>query len=364
MLAAGAILDPSESRRIEAASRVLDLLPANAPASGIFDAIRLCMPVQAGLFSFIRPSMPDALVSQAVGLEQGIYEKWLSTPPAMLEQILAPLVSSRVGSLWRDSETLQGEQREQLEVLALLDTAGLGEGAGYKAIERTIPWYGTEHVTLALLMARRQRVPARSEVLLAALTPAIQRAILRLALPLLAHQPIHAQIVAEQSLGYLCLSPNGSLTETNLRAHRLVDVYADAARIERRRGATAAFAAQALERTRGGRLWQLPASDHPSTLQVDAHRLAKETHVLPGDVILLQMREVLPSAFTPEVACAWALLTKRERQIALCLARTVDSAKQIAVQLSISPETMRTHVERIYRKLGVQSRPQLTALLR
>lgn len=357
-------LNPGESRRVKAASRMLDLLPANAPTSAVFDAIRPCVPVAAGLFSIIRPGADDALVSQPVGLPPGIFESWLRMPPDLLQVTLAPVVSSRAGRLWRDSETLRGAQREQLEVLRELDGAGLGEGAGYKLLERPSRWYdGVEHLMLALLMERGEHVPARSQVMLATLHKRIRAAVLRIALPLLARQPVYAQIVAEQSLGYVCLSPSGCVIEANRRARHLVERYGGAAGIHGLRGTVEEFAVRARKQARGGQPWQLRIDRPPSTLQVDVHHLAKETHDLPEDTILLQMREVLGSPVAMDAPPALELLTAREQKIALLLARTEGGQKQIAAGLRISMGTMRTHAQNIYRKLGVQSRAQLTVRL-
>ena len=284
--------------------------------------------MRAGLFSFIRPATPEALVSQAVRLDPHVHESWLRTPPALLAETLAPLVSSPVGSLWRDSETLRGDRRERLEVLALLDAAGLGEGAGYKALERTIPWCGAEHVMLALLMERRQPVPLRSEAMLAALSPAIERAILRIGLPLLGDEPVLTQLMAEQSLGYLCVSPTGSLVTMNVRALRLVDRYADAASVVGRRGAVAAFAARALEQIRKQQPWQLASDESAAILQVDVHRLAKETHALSEDVILVQMRRS-PRLPVREGALARASLTRTQLTVAMLFATTGASDEEL-----------------------------------
>ncbi|MFI4990568.1 MAG: response regulator transcription factor [Solirubrobacterales bacterium] len=57
----------------------------------------------------------------------------------------------------------------------------------------------------------------------------------------------------------------------------------------------------------------------------------------------------------------YALLTPREREVLSCLFRGRRPA-QIASELHIAPSTTQTHVKRIYRKLGVNSRAQLLAL--
>ena len=55
-------------------------------------------------------------------------------------------------------------------------------------------------------------------------------------------------------------------------------------------------------------------------------------------------------------------LTNREREVAL-LAATGLASKQIAIRLSISKRTVDTHLDRIYRKLGVAGREELAEAL-
>jgi DNA-binding NarL/FixJ family response regulator len=56
-------------------------------------------------------------------------------------------------------------------------------------------------------------------------------------------------------------------------------------------------------------------------------------------------------------------LTPRQRDVAALLIGTGLSYKQIAAKLGLSEGTLRTHTERIYRALGVHSRPELTVAL-
>jgi DNA-binding CsgD family transcriptional regulator len=55
-------------------------------------------------------------------------------------------------------------------------------------------------------------------------------------------------------------------------------------------------------------------------------------------------------------------LTSREREVAEMLVRGLPTA-DIAAALWLSPHTVRDHVKALYAKLGVRSRPQLTAML-
>ena len=357
-------LDRREIRRIKATARVLSRLPSGSPPSALFDALRPCIPISAGLFSIIRPGAPDALISHAVGLPQDVFESWLSTAPEQLAQTLAPVVRSPVGGLWRDSDTIVGEQREQLDVLRKLDTAGLGEGAGYKILERPSPSQGVEHFMLALIMERGDPLPPRSEALLAALNPALHAAVLRLGLLIVAREPILAQIVEEQSLGYICVSARGAVLEANRRAHHLVLRYRDAGRIQGGLRAVADFAERAQEAVVGRRAWYLTATGPASLLEVNAHRLAKETHALPEDVIILVLKEILTLTPASAEPPALARLTPRQREIAYLLARTGLSYKQIADRLALSNATARKHGENLHRALGVHSRAELGALLK
>jgi DNA-binding CsgD family transcriptional regulator len=56
-------------------------------------------------------------------------------------------------------------------------------------------------------------------------------------------------------------------------------------------------------------------------------------------------------------------LTPRERQI-LDLVAIGDSNREIAARLYISPGTVRIHLERVYKKLGVRSRTAALARVR
>jgi DNA-binding CsgD family transcriptional regulator len=278
---------------------------------------------------------------------------------------LAPMVQSADGTVRRDSETLPGALREQLDVLRKLDTAGLGEGAGYKILRRAVPRRGNEHFMLAMIPERGHVIDARSQAMLTALNPAIREAVLRLDLPLVAHEPILAQIVEEQSLGYVCVSLGGALLEANRRAYELILAYRDAAHVQGRRGIMIDFAARARRHSRAGKPWILVAAGRPSVLEVHAHRLACEAHALPEDVVLLMMKEThMPSTGPSQRPSALDQLTPRQREIALLFVSSSRSYKQIADQIGLHDGTVRKHAETIYRVLGVHSRGDLAQRLR
>jgi len=58
----------------------------------------------------------------------------------------------------------------------------------------------------------------------------------------------------------------------------------------------------------------------------------------------------------------WEMLSPRERQVADLACRRLTN-RQIAADLVLSPETIRTHVRNILRKFGLHSRQDLRRLL-
>ena len=80
----------------------------------------------------------------------------------------------------------------------------------------------------------------------------------------------------------------------------------------------------------------------------------------PGHSVVL----FLTARRAPQVAAtsSWGL-SAREAEVAKLIA-TGASTKEIAAQLTISVHTARRHTERVFAKLGVQSRSQVVLLLR
>lgn len=354
--------DANERRALQLAQRALGMVPANGPALAVFEAIKSCVPVAAGMLSLLRMGAHDSMVNHGVRIPPELLDAWMSAPPEHLAHALGPILAAPPGALLRDAETIHGEMREQLEALRALGTHGLGEGAGYKVVERSSPAYGSEHVMLTLLTERGDVIPERSKALLAALNPAIQAAVLRLELPFVAHRPVVAQILQEQAQGYVCLSPSGTVLESNRRAHELAVRYHTRAGLIGQRRALADLAQHALARARRAVPLRIHSSNGLSVLEIYVHHLRKEIHALGEDIMLVAMRE-WNTVVTLDVADCLASLTKRQREIAIRLgARTGRSYKEIAVDLGLQEGTVRKHAEAIYRALGVHSRHELAAL--
>lgn len=81
--------------------------------------------------------------------------------------------------------------------------------------------------------------------------------------------------------------------------------------------------------------------------------------VIPLDLINAVVRESNPEV---RPADALATLTGRERQVLALVAEGLTN-KEIARQLTVSPATVKAHVERIIAKLGVADRTQAAVLV-
>jgi DNA-binding CsgD family transcriptional regulator len=360
-------VDPRDERAVAAAVRALSRLPAQGQVADLFDAIALCAPTVAGNAVILRPETPEDLVSHPVRLPQPVLRSFARMPLDDLQAALAPAVVAKAGTLQRQTEVFPREFRERVEVIRSLDENGLGEGAGYKVLDRRAPDGGPEHVILTLVAERGDRFRPRAMAALAAIAPAVRAAWLRLELPILARVPVLAQIVAEDELGYICLSTGGTLLEANRRAHDLALLYRHPAGLTGRRLLLTELATKARARARaGGRPWVIVHPALGAALEVRVHRLAKETHAIGQDVLLVKLREG-PAPALPaggNAAAVFAKLTGRQLDIARLLIRTSLSYKEIAAHVGVKIGTIRKHVEHIYRLFDVHSRAELQLLLK
>jgi DNA-binding CsgD family transcriptional regulator len=357
-----AISDPRDARALLDASRRLALVPLQGSAAAIFDALAVCVPVAAGLVIVVNPDAATAMTGHSVRLPPDVAEAWMSTPRAHLERALAPMMRAEQGDFWRAGD-LAPSVRGGLGVLDELASHDLGEGAGYKVVQRLGPSRGTEHVSLALLTERGARFPHDTAVMLKELRPLVCDALLRTSLPLVSTRPLFAQIVEEDGLGYVVVTPGGALRELNRRAYEIVRVYGPAAGVSGTRRAIGDFAARALERASRGKAWHVSRTG--SILEVRVYPLRADAHALAEDLVLVTLRECsIPapgSGFTPPPGVR---LTTRQREVAELLVQTGLSYEAIGARLRVAGGTVRTFVSQIYREYGVHERSELVALHR
>jgi DNA-binding CsgD family transcriptional regulator len=311
------------------------------------------------VIGILRPSNLEAVMSHSVGLPPQLFERWVDAPPPDFQRMVAPLLSARDGDLVSDTQAIQGRFREELELLHRLQSEGFGEAAGYRAATRRTPDGKEEFrfVTLALQAGASFTEEHRRE--LAVLQPVIRGALDRMSVPLVASQSILAQVLEDGETGFMCLTKAGALVEANRRMHLIVARYAATARIPAGRGALGEFGLQAAASAHAS--WIMAHEDGQSVIEVSVHRLAKEAHAIPTDLLLVMAKERQvdrrPKAEYPG-------LTERQAAIAEQMIVTGLSYKQLADRLKISPGTMRKHAENIFRALGVQSRAELCARYR
>jgi DNA-binding CsgD family transcriptional regulator len=352
-------LDVREARVVEDCVWRLARVPARAPVAEVLEALRPCIPFAAGLFGIVRPWEPDAMVVSPVGLPSRVFESWIGTPPAHLAVALAPVFQSAAGGMWRDSQTVAPPLRERLVVIHELEKAHLGEGVGYKVMQRTTPGYGAEHFLLALILERGGAVPPHAADMLATLNPAIAAAVLRLDLPYLRGHSIQAQLDADRRRGFVWVSPSGSVIAVNSRAHDLVSRYREVLRVHAGRGMVSDFAVRTRACVGQSQTWRRDEDGASWQLQATTHELLKEPHDLREDMILVELEERPIPRSRADVLIEGARLAPKEKQIANFLAHSKLCSKQLGPKLGSSYRTVETHTTPIYRKLGVEGRIEL-----
>lgn len=357
-------LDVREQGSFANAVRRLEAIPLGGPPAAVFEALRACAPVVGGMIGVMGAEMGGAAISHVVGLPTDVLEGWATTPLADLRRMMAPLASAAPGALISADEGLSSPFREELALLRVIRSAGLGETAGYKIAASTTPAGRPEHRFLTIALDGGAAFTRRQRELFLLLQPAVAAAIARMAVPFVAHEPMFAQVIEESRIGYLCLSASGALVELNERAHELVFRYLGPAGIEAGRGCLQRFAERALIEASGGRGWSLFRPEQRTAAEIRVHRITKGTHEAGQDISLVMIRETeaVPGPALPAAEAEG--LTSRQREIMRLLSTTSLTYKEIARELGIAEGTIRKHVERVYRSFGVQSRAGLTIRLR
>jgi DNA-binding NarL/FixJ family response regulator len=113
----------------------------------------------------------------------------------------------------------------------------------------------------------------------------------------------------------------------------------------------------------GARAWVSPAASVDELVRA-IHGVARgQTHVPPALLTVL-LESLLTGERTQKLADdALSVLSTREREILDCLATGMSRA-QISVKYTLSPHTVRTHINRILTKLGVHTTLSAVSLAR
>lgn len=350
-----------------AVTRLAQFAPGDRPET-LVDVLGSCMGVATGLLITVKPGPKMSMTHHVLRLPRLVLEGWAGTPPDALKRALYPAIHSSPGDFWNDRDGLPEKVRNDLQVLHFLDDFGLGVGAGFKLMCQSIPGGGEEHLFMAMHTQRGELFPRQTSAMCRVLAPALQQAIFRLSLPFTVGTSIHAQVLEEDAVGFVCLGADGGIIELNQRAYELASKYRSVAKVRPGRLFMNEFVAVAAKATKGGRVWQLMHPSHSAMLQGRMYVLPKEKFNLADNLPMIKLEEwTLPSLTEPEDFVdlpVFSGLTKREREIAALLVTRGPSTKEIADELRISPMTVRKHIEKIHKSLGVRSLGELIALVR
>lgn len=350
-------IDP---REIAQGEQQLRDVSTNASAEQIFEVLRSIVPItQCALFSSVWPAALHAMTNHAIKLPSGMLEEWMATSPEIFAMSLRKLFSAFDGESWGAFE-LEDKVRNGIPALQDYSPFGVGDAVGYKVMRRREPGMDDEYLLVALLTERGHSFDRRSRALLAALNPALQRAVERARVPLIATEPIFRQVIREAKHGYVCVSRSGAVLEANRRAYEIVDAYHPvlSSTLSPKRDRLIAFANRVEHIIHNGKA---DLHSDEGWLRISRHVLSKHAHELDQDVLLLMLDETSERKYAEEL---FAPLSPKERLIAHQLVTTNYSQKQIAAAADISERTVHKHVEHIYRALNVASRSELIELVR
>lgn len=90
-----------------------------------------------------------------------------------------------------------------------------------------------------------------------------------------------------------------------------------------------------------------------------AEREGRPEHELTSDLVAAGLIQYLA---TDELRPKWKSLSTREKDVAKLISQGLTN-RQMAAQLSLSTETINTHVQNIMRKFGVDSKAELRHIL-
>ncbi|KYF92535.1 hypothetical protein BE17_26175 [Sorangium cellulosum] len=336
-------------------------ITASSPAFATFDAIRGLLPFAAGMIDVLPTSRTSNLVNFVYDVPEGFLTeraRLIEDDPAIPLAITLP-----AGLALRGPDALGEDAFQRMPYNQLMyPQFGLDNVTGM-ILSTTAQRATPEVVVLWLFSGIDARLPTWRECrLLELLCRDIEEALERVRLPLIPHQQLLFQIMQEQSLGYIVVRSDGSLLEVNRRAVLLSQKYGvrqDAA--WRSRVDDLIHLAQAGANAR--QTVQCP--DGSGCLDVNVHWLTKESYAISEDITLIHLRETL---WNRPIAAGrdgpLRALPRRQREVATLLAESGLSYKQIASKLAIAEGTVRKNAERIYRALGVHSRPELAELVR
>lgn len=346
----------------EDAQRSLDSLTTGAHPSEILRILRTVLPVGGGYlegFSLAAPNDPSVA---AFGHDEEVVATILTSRESD-DKIALQFVAQAPPGHFVTEDIIDEEEWDGIggyQAIREHTTEGVGAlKLGQREVNGT-----TEHLYLALILKPGAGHWTRAyRAILLELHESIRNAYERLSLPLLRRETVLLQLADEQQLGLIVLDENGRPQEANCRGW-LLALEASRAKDHQRPEVLTAFVEQ-LTRVPahpGSRRRLLELGESGDRLEIWAHHLAPDVYQIPASRTLLVLRK--ESVLAPEWSSHAARLTEQQRRIAESLAAPGANSSTVAAELELSPRTVETHLQNIYRRLSINSRAELVALMR
>jgi DNA-binding CsgD family transcriptional regulator len=278
-------------------------------------------------------------------------------------KVLAAVAAAPNGALLVDRDTFSDDEWREVEGYQALGQFGLGSASALKLANSP----GGEQTYASFFAV--PGAPAWSQTerdLLTALIGPLRETFERLAIPLLRNERLLLHVFEDQQVGLVVFRPPWEKLESNLRSFNLATRYASSLGISKSRNLFRFFVEELLRRppSSGDNRRRVKHSEEPCYLEVSEYELRPGVYAVPDARRLLLMREHT-SAADPFATPSPRLdeLSPALKQIAVLLVTSGQSVKQIAASLGKSVGTVRKQNEKIYKRLGVGSRAELSRLL-
>ena len=267
----------------------------------------------------------------------------------------------------RDIDVLGNER--QTHLAELLGQFGLSGAYGMLSARRQTGQNGELECILLFWDTRRLGPTRREAALVGALQPFVANAIERTRQSRVFPDECLSRNAQQHQLGLALFGADGTVIAHNQRASVLASALDTSAATDRIHLALRRLARRVGIPGETGvgtpRRLAISLPERDSILDICAHSLPQVSHSSGPGLWVLGLQELDRTGNMRDEAQPSFLQTlpPRQRQVATLLARTGLSYAEIAAQLGLAPGTVRKHAEWAFRRLGVNRRFELTAML-
>lgn len=353
-----AVLDVKAT--VETLRSALGRIPAGAPTDAVFQAVGRSIPMHAGFLDRFLQGASHFGLMYPHGIDRELVNAIMSARTHDTPLVLATVAATPCGHLIRDQDVAGVIDWSDVAGYRALNEHGLGHPAAVKIGVRSCG-ADREHTYLALIQKLSDPPLTRQHrAILRRTWKDIRDAVARVRVPLIAGEPMLLQVAEERRMGLALCTLEGNTVQTNYLVHEHAREYFPTASSPTWSAVDAL--AECLVKRAGDGGTQLVHPLASCVLRADRHLLCGETHGMGRDMVLIVTQEFDVHRLSAENV-VMRRLPPRLQETARHLVHSGRSYKQIAAAMGVREGTVRKHVERLYRAVGVRSRWALARAL-